>query len=81
MFPLHQHQKSERPIGDRSASNKALSREDPEQPFGTCGAPHPLLDEARCQRLRGHPGAHGAYLDAAAADMSVKWHDEEERVG
>lgn len=81
MSPLHQHQKSERPIGDRSAYNEGLSREDRKPPLGTCGARHPLLDEARCQRLQGHPGAHGAYLDAAAADMSVNWHDEEERAG
>lgn len=39
----------------------------------SCGHPHPLLEDIRCQRLKGHPGEHGSYMDAPEADMTMHW--------
>lgn len=58
-----------------------LAGADRKPPGPTCGGPHPLIQDVRCQRLRGHPGTHGAYLDAASTEMTVQWADEEERAG
>jgi hypothetical protein len=40
-----------------------------------CAAAHPLLEDVRCERLRGHPGKHGAYLNAPSAEMVLEWDD------
>jgi hypothetical protein len=41
-----------------------------------CEAAHPLLEDVRCERLQGHPGKHGAYLNAPSAEMVLEWSDE-----
>lgn len=46
-----------------------------------CGYPHPLLENVRCQRLNGHPGQHGAYMDAPSTEVTMQWDQEQERVG
>ena len=42
----------------------------------TCDAPHPLLEDVRCERLRRHPGKHGAHLDAPSTEMVLEWDEE-----
>lgn len=52
---------------------------DDRKPAGpSCGHAHPLLEDVRCQRLRGHPGAHGSYMDAPEADMTMQWGDQQQ---
>jgi hypothetical protein len=43
-----------------------------------CGARHPLLREVWCERLRGHPGRHGAVADTETAELTLEWNEEEE---
>lgn len=59
----------------------SLNRADRRPAGPVCGRVHPLLEDVRCQRLRGHPGRHGAYLDTASAEATVQWDDDEERAG
>lgn len=33
-----------------------LNRPELDPPDGICGVPHPLLEEIRCDRLKGHTG-------------------------
>lgn len=47
----------------------------------TCGYAHPLLENVRCQRLKGHPGRHGAYMDAPSTEVTMQWDEEQERAG
>lgn len=44
-----------------------------------CGHRHPLLEDVRCQRLKGHPGEHGSYMAAPEADMTMQWGDRQEQ--
>lgn len=41
-----------------------------------CGARHPLLKGLWCERLRGHPGRHGAVADTDAAELALEWGEE-----
>lgn len=45
----------------------------------TCGHQHPLLENIRCQRLNGHPGRHGAYMDAPSTEVTMQWEQEQEQ--
>lgn len=38
-----------------------------------CGQSHPLLEDLRCERLRGHPGKHAAVGEGSAAEFSLQW--------
>jgi hypothetical protein len=40
---------------------------------GICMEPHPLLDVVRCERLRGHPGRHGASVPASPMNLYMRW--------
>lgn len=48
-------------------------------PWGVCLVPHPLLDTVLCQRLQGHPGAHGAEVETSSAEIYLEWAADEEQ--
>lgn len=49
------------------------------EPRATCSQRHPLLEDVRCQRLTGHPGEHGAFVESASSELTVRWANDQER--
>ena len=47
-------------------------------PFGICESRHPLLEDLQCQRLKGHPGRHGAAVDSSSTELTLEWTGEGE---
>lgn len=43
----------------------------------SCAEKHPLVREVECQRLRGHPGAHRAWLESRRSEVSFEWPRQE----
>lgn len=58
-----------------------LAANEEKAPWGVCLVPHPLLDDILCQRLQGHPGAHGAEVETSSAEIYLEWAADEEQVG
>lgn len=60
---------------------KKLMSDDRDPVADDCGHAHPLLDRVHCQRLKGHPGQHGSYVDAPSADVMIHWERREQPAG
>ncbi len=60
--------------GGRSGAIETLGDEVGE---ALCARPHPLLDNVSCQRMRGHPGRHGALVDTSSAEITLSWDVED----
>lgn len=60
--------------GSGQASSGAVAASDPDARI--CLASHPLLGDVRCQRLLGHPGAHGAEVETSSAEIYLEWSDD-----
>ncbi len=52
-------------------------RADDEPDAALCACAHPLLEGVRCQRMRGHPGRHGALVDSSSAEITLSWSDDD----
>lgn len=48
-------------------------------PKAACAERHPLFEDVRCQRLRGHPGPHRASI--GTAEKVLEWADREKIAG
>jgi hypothetical protein len=42
-------------------------------PAGICTSRHPLLEDLQCQRLKGHPGRHGAAAESSSTELTMEW--------
>jgi hypothetical protein len=46
------------------------------RPSAMCESRHPLLEDLQCQRLKGHPGKHGAAVDSSSTELTMEWTSE-----
>lgn len=46
---------------------------DESAPPGICASRHPLLEDLQCQRLKGHPGQHGAAVESSSTELTMEW--------
>ncbi len=54
-------------------AGSAVSEQASEPPPQACGSRHPLLEDVWCERLKGHPGRHGAVAETNAAELTLEW--------